>query len=790
MTDYSNTRIQFRRGSYTQWANSNPVLGSGEPGFDLTNNILKVGDGSTQWASLSGVGGGGGGGNGSTTFVGLLDTPSNFTGAGSKIVAVNSAASALEYITVSSLSITESQISDLGSYLTSVSISDIDSNVIVTETEGIASNDNDTTIPTSAAVKAYVDANAGGSEVNDLSSSVTWATVPDSYISESSVVQHSGAMRITESQIVDLGHTSEVNDLTSSVTWANVPDANITESSVVQHSGALRITESQIVDLGHTTVNIPKSGDWNTAYDTLVAQSGNWNTAYSWGDHSDQDYLTAVSGDTSPSLSNNLDVNNYSLINVSGINGDGTNDTILVGSHLIPSGNSIFDLGEASRKFRHLYLSNSSIKFVGSDDTVRSLSVDGDGNLDFNSSVMASRTYVDTKVADLVNSAPETLDTLDELAAAINDNADILDTLSTKSELTAASGNLQTQITTLNNAGYLTSETNDLSTSVTWANVPDANITESSVVQHSGALLITESQITDLGEYITSSNINIVDDTTPQLGGNLDLQTYDITSNGTTGGDIKLGYHAGVIFGNTYTIITDNANQKVGINIDSPSYALDIGTGNDIYSTTSAMRVKQIVPLDTLLIGSSHAEITTSIAGSIYTSLSVGNGARPTTNKCLSYATNYFSSAGDAQKVSMVVQYESTDASTYYLNAAKTGSYLYSTYVRNDTFLLPPDSSATFTIHLIANNDTDGTSAGWIFRGCVKSVNKSLSFVGSPITENFADSGMSSVTAAIEVQDGSGTSPAKMGGLVIKVNGLASKTIRWVATIDAVLTSF
>lgn len=32
---------------------------------------------------------------------------------------------------------------------------------------------------------------------------------------------------------------TEVNDLTAAVTWANVPDAYITQSSVVQHEGAL-----------------------------------------------------------------------------------------------------------------------------------------------------------------------------------------------------------------------------------------------------------------------------------------------------------------------------------------------------------------------------------------------------------------------------------------------------------------------------------------------------------------------------------------------------------------------
>jgi len=47
-------------------------------------------------------------------------------------------------------------------------------------------------------------------------------------------------------------------------------------------------------------------------------------------------------------------------------------------------------------------------------------------------------------------------------------------------------------------------ETNDLTAAVTWANVPDANITESSVTQHEAALSITESQISDFGTYETA----------------------------------------------------------------------------------------------------------------------------------------------------------------------------------------------------------------------------------------------------------------------------------------------
>jgi hypothetical protein len=87
--------------------------------------------------------------------------------------------------------------------------------------------------------------------------------------------------------------------------------------------------------------------------------------------------------------------------------------------------------------------------------------------------------------------------------------------------------------------GYLTSftETNDLTSAVTWANVPDANITSSSVVQHQANLTITESQISDLGSYIE----NVSEDTTPQLGGTLDANGNDIDMGTNTITDAKVG---------------------------------------------------------------------------------------------------------------------------------------------------------------------------------------------------------------------------------------------------------
>ncbi len=45
-------RIQIRRDTPANWAAQNPVLAQGEPGYDLDNQVMKVGDGVKHWADL------------------------------------------------------------------------------------------------------------------------------------------------------------------------------------------------------------------------------------------------------------------------------------------------------------------------------------------------------------------------------------------------------------------------------------------------------------------------------------------------------------------------------------------------------------------------------------------------------------------------------------------------------------------------------------------------------------------------------------------------------------------
>ena len=50
-----NTIFQVKRGTSDVWAQLNPILRQGEPGFELDTGIFKVGDGVTEWLDLKAV---------------------------------------------------------------------------------------------------------------------------------------------------------------------------------------------------------------------------------------------------------------------------------------------------------------------------------------------------------------------------------------------------------------------------------------------------------------------------------------------------------------------------------------------------------------------------------------------------------------------------------------------------------------------------------------------------------------------------------------------------------------
>jgi len=343
---------------------------------------------------------------------------------------------------------------------------------------------------------------------------------------------------------------------------------------------------------------------------------------------------------------------------------------------------------------------------------------------------------------------------------------------------------------------------------------------DSVVVLDSGGKLRTDE--IDSRVWGTSLLANVVEDTSPQLGGNLDLDTYSVTGVGgininndiVASGELKIGGYQPSDLENPgylsvgevriqqgapptyvssyklYDIVTDSTNHRVGINMHDGSVYSELAPENtlDVNGTFSCPTIvaQENGGWQTLDGGywySSVKDLSVQLDPSVTNQqagspgLLIGEGAKNYAPNSMVFATNYFTNKGDAQRVFHVIQGQSTDASDRYLSTDKSGSnYSSAFYVGLGTVL-------TFTLHIAANNDTDDTAAGWIIRGCIKNSTGTPQVVGSLITENFADASMSSASVSV-VPNGT------FDRMNIKINGISGKTIRWVCSLDGVVSCF
>ena len=246
--------------------------------------------------------------------------------------------------------------------------------------------------------------------------------------------------------------------------------------------------DSNFLELQNQTIGIADDG-------STVIEVGAGNTLTVAGTGGIQ---TSVSGQT-------LTIDGSSLSSIG--------DLTVIGSEIIAPSNADLTLtpgGTGKLLFDGLYWPNTD------GTTGQILTTDGAGNLSWTDQ---ASTGTLTFVGD------------DSTGTTVNLN-ETFKIAGTQNITTAVSGDTLT-ITGPDLSSYLTAETNDLSSAVVWANVPDANITQGSVTQHQGALSITESQISDLGSYITASST----DTLTNKSGNISQFTNDsgfITNSTTT----------------------------------------------------------------------------------------------------------------------------------------------------------------------------------------------------------------------------------------------------------------
>lgn len=272
--------------------------------------------------------------------------------------------------------------------------------------------------------------------------------------------------------------------------------------------------------------------------------------------------------------------------------------------------------------------------------TAGDLTISATGNVNVAGHYTSAETdsAISTATAALVDSAPATLDTLNELAAALGDDANFSTTVTNSIATKWTQDN--TKISNWDTAyswgdhsvaGYLTAETNDLTSAVTWSNVPDANITQSSVTQHQAALSITESQISDLTHYTDSdarAAISLTTDSasltynsstgafvyTDPTGSPGPANRIQIDVRNETGSTITAGsavYISGVSGNNELVTLADadGTNPAMGIvvsDITNNSNGIIVTNGEVTGIDTSAYTVN-----DTLYLSSTAGELTT-----------------------------------------------------------------------------------------------------------------------------------------------------------------------------------
>jgi hypothetical protein len=442
-----------------------------------------------------------------------------------------------------------------------------------------------------------------------------------------------------------------------------------------------------------------------------------------------------------------------------------------------------------------------------------------------NTNQIASTSFVRTEISNLVNSAPSTLDTLNELAAALGNDANfsttITNTLAGKANLSGATF------------------TGSIS-------APSGNFTQSLQVNGTGVSLNghthTVSQITDFNSGVSGllPVKNIVAGTGIFLSSSDGIFTIHAT--GTTGGsnlnteDVMDIIGTGIIGGTGISVSYDDTNGSVSVNL----YASAI-TGYEILSTTKdtfSVSPNYLVgnlsvyyngfkllygedytatdgstfvlsnpgasgdvvewaglggPAQYASLTHSHGNITNSgslgsTSGLVLVTKSggaidVGSGLYYDSNKLgigtnslsgvLSLSNGYFNNDGDSKQTLLTLRNSTSNASTTTLYTDGSSSKL----------VLPVSGVWNFNINLTCLSISNSGAAGWNFRGCIKRNSNTTALVGSIIEENFIDSSLNGVAATVVANTGTSS-------LDINVNGLVSNNIRWTAATNLVQTYY
>jgi len=314
---------------------------------------------------------------------------------------------------------------------------------------------------------------------------------------------------------------ASANSAASSV--ASLQNNSISSAAFNTGDGVLTLTK-----LGGATVTADLDGRFLTsetdpvftshvAHGITATNISQWDTAYGWGDHSTQGYITDITTQSDPKyLSAIGDDTTTGTITAAGlsVSGNVVSSGTCQANLLVSTGNAniagaLTVIGNYNSLNGSLNLSNGNITLGGTVDG-RNVSTDGAKLDNIEANATADQTDAEIKTAYENNADTNAFtDAEKSKLSGIEASADVTDT----ANVTAAGALMDSEVTNL--AQVKAFDSSDYATAAQ-------------------------------GSTANSALQNLVDDTTPQLGGGLDLNGNDITGTGNisadtfTGGDTVL----------------------------------------------------------------------------------------------------------------------------------------------------------------------------------------------------------------------------------------------------------
>ena len=193
--------------------------------------------------------------------------------------------------------------------LPDLAVSDFAASAIVTESEGIGSSDNDTSLPTSAAVKDYVD--------TQIATEDTIAELNDTNISSPAaghLLIYDNTAEVWDNATLTEGSNVTITEGDGAITIAAADTTYTAGSGLVLHGTAFQaaVSGDNLLATNTPTDNYVPSWDASTRKFTWVAQTADTNTTYTAGSglvlHGTA-FQAAVSGDNL--LATNTPTDNY-----------------------------------------------------------------------------------------------------------------------------------------------------------------------------------------------------------------------------------------------------------------------------------------------------------------------------------------------------------------------------------------------------------------------------------------------------------------------------------------------